>query len=161
MACVRPIVSLGVVYGALVAGLVLAPALSARAQEKEWSQEQVTAIAAELASSVSDVQGSFRKEPLDTFVGDRRSRYALKQDLRLLRILTRNLASDLKEGGGHDETLSLYKRIQSVREEARQNAVRSAVTQPTLERIEKAREHLVQLSPYYDEKWVPPPLPRQ
>ncbi|MEE9607049.1 MAG: hypothetical protein V3U03_04865, partial [Myxococcota bacterium] len=99
MACVRPIVSLGVVYGALVAGLALAPALSARAQEKAWSQEQVTAIAAELESSVSDVQDSFRKEPLDTFVGDRRSRYALKQDLRLLRILTRNLASDLKEGG--------------------------------------------------------------
>ena len=46
MACVRPIVSLGVVYGALVAGLALAPALSARAQEKAWSQEQVTAIAA-------------------------------------------------------------------------------------------------------------------
>ena len=87
--------------------------------------------------------------------GDRRSRYAVKQDLRRLRRETRHLAKELESGLGLEETLNVFLRVQEIAHYAALNGKRAALTHTTLDQVAAAREHLTKLAPYYGETWTP------
>jgi hypothetical protein len=136
----------------------IAPSLatSETSPTQSWDQPKVTEIAKALATAANDLQLAFRREPADMMPsGDRRSRYAAKQDLRRLRSETRHLASQLEAGEGHDETIDIFLNIQSIAHSAAENGRRSRLTKPTFDRITVAREQLTQLAPYYGETWKP------
>jgi hypothetical protein len=132
---------------ALAAALLLAPALaSAQAQ---WDQEKVTAIAEELAASLKDLRITLRTEPDQPPGRMHVAQYAAREDVRLLVNTTQRLAAALKEGEGQLETLPIYRRIVDIRRDAEENAKRGDAPAPTRERIEKSREILARLAPYY------------
>ncbi len=151
MFCVRRIRSLLVPIFALAAGF--APA-SSFAQAEQWDQARVTEIAQELAGAVKDLREAVRREVPSTpgRLQQGRAQYALSDALRLLKSETRYLAAQLKDGKGRDETFLVYKRIDSLRQQAAENARKMMILQPTLDRIDAARKIWVQLVPYYGEE---------
>ncbi len=126
------------------------------AERAAWDQERVTAIAQELASAIKDVQVTFKKQPSDLMVGQRRAYYRVIQDLRVLRNEARHLASVLRKGKGYDETLPVYERMQVLRRNAAENGRNAMLMAPTLDAVAKARDLLIRLAPYYSDDWSPP-----
>lgn len=125
-------------------------------ESKAWDQQAVTAIAKDLAESLSEVEDAFRNEPGNMMpTGDQRSRHAAKQDLRRLRRETRHLARELESGMGREETLNIFLKVQELTHDAARNGKRAALTKPTLDHVEEGRTHLMKLAPYFGETWVP------
>ena len=103
-------------------------------ESKAWDQQLVTGIAKDLAESLSEVEDAFRKELGNMMpTGDRRSRYAAKQDLRRLRREARHLARELESGMGLEETLNIFLKVQEFAHDAARNGKRAALTKPTLD----------------------------
>ena len=116
----------------------------------------MSAIAAELAESLKDIEGALRNEPGNTMpTGDRRARYAVKQDMRRLRREAQQLANDLAAGEGKEETLNIFLKVEELAHHAAENGKRAALTSPTFDRVAQARVHLTKLAPYFGETWTP------
>ena len=153
--------SLPVIAVAVAIALPLASASGEEIEKRPWDQAAVTGLAKALADSVSDVEDAFRREPGEMVPsGDRRSRYAAKQDLRRLRREARHLANSLEAGEGLEETLNVFLKVQEIARDAAENAKRAALTQPTLDRIANARAQMTEIAPYYGETWTPVMNPR-
>ena len=117
---------------------------------KEWDQERVTALAAQLADAVQDVKTSFRRKRSGTRKDMRTPAFhQLTNDLRTIRRATRQLANELSRGGGRDETFPIYSRIQTARGRAANALRRLMVGGAMLEPIESARGILKQIEPFY------------
>jgi hypothetical protein len=137
----------GLLTGVLLIALSLAPERARAAGE--WDQAKVTAIAAELAASLEDLEITVKKDP--TLVGTpmRAAQYQAREDLRQLVNTIERLAASLKAGEGREETLPIYRRAEQHRRDAAEAARRADIPGPTQEKIEKARAILAQLTPYY------------
>lgn len=143
----------GVRAVAAIAGLALVTALGgeARAQKAQWEQDQVTAAARTLATAVKALRDEVRKQGRPN-IGAMQSRAWLRftDDLRLIESEAKELSSALGEGRGHDETLPIYARMQTLIRDAREEARSLMVTQPVQAKIDAAREALQVLEPFYD-----------
>ena len=89
---------------------------AASAGQKEWNQEEVTAIAKQLAGSVKDLRAAFRREGSPTREHMQgRAHHQMRDDLRLIRNETAHLARELEAGKGSDETLPIVRRLGMLR----------------------------------------------
>ena len=132
------------------------PAIAGDIDSQPWDQQAVSGIAQELADSLQSIDDALRNEPGNTMpTGDRRSRYAVKQDLRRLRREARHFASETAAGHGMEETLNIFLKVQELAHQAAENGKRAALTKPTLDHIAQARVQMTKLAPYYGETWTP------
>jgi hypothetical protein len=130
--------------------LCLGPS-AAFAEPPEWDQERVSGIAQELVAALKDLQIAVRQNDQLMDSGARASKYRARQDLRLLISATRGLVADLKAGHGQEATRPAYKRMQTLRRDAEENARRGMIPEATLEKIAGCQDLLQQLAPYYKE----------
>ena len=144
-----------------IAALVLAPALAGAQPAPEegmeespptvaWDQAQVTRVAQELADSLKDLRRAVRQQP-DPGVASLQSKafYRFSDELRVLESESKQLARALEAGGGHDETVPVYERMQRTIRDAREEARRLDIPAQTRERIDAARAVLDKLDQYY------------
>lgn len=118
----------------------------------EWNQERVAAIADELASEASRLRQVVRKAFGGSQIGggSARSRFRLRDLLRLLENETRHLRRQLEDGKGREETMPVYRRVMSTVSDARENARRTFLSEDVLAQADKARDALMRLTAYYD-----------
>ena len=151
--------SLAVVFAA---GLVLAPGLAAgpaRAQEAgpvgepvRWDQGRVTQYATELSDAVKGLRQEVRKVPTGNNVVERRSRFELLEDLRLIDSSCNHLRSALVKGEGREETEATFRRIGTLRNDAAENARKSLLPEPMMDALVEAGEIHNRMKPYYEGK---------
>ena len=147
---------LGAMAIAMAAWVLAGTATAAETDAKNWDQSIVTGIAKSLAESVVGVEDALRNDPGNMMpTGDRRARYAVKQDLRRLRREAKHLAKELESGLGMEETLNVFLKLQEIAHYAALNGRRAMLGQTTLDHVATAREHLTKLAPYYGETWTP------
>ena len=136
--------SLGVVL------LIAAP--TAEAQEQAWDQVRVSELAGEFAQAAGEVKATLRREGNPSVASmQARAHHELVDQVRLVEREAKHLASELTAGRNHDETFSIYRRIQSLVRSAQSNARKLYVKAPVQEKIDAARAILDQLEPFYAE----------
>jgi len=133
-----------------------APALlvlgvAAATQAATWSQERVTALAGELYEDVKELKVTVQLSPDQPIGGARRAQYEARDQLRVLQSLTRHLKSDLEGGAGHGETVTTFKRIQTVRRDLEELGRQANIQNNTLEKVMAVQDVLRRLEPYYEE----------
>ncbi len=141
----------GVAWLGLVAGLALC-ASPAFAEAAKWDQGRVTQLARQLAAATKDLRIEVQKNPDQPPGPSRRAQYQAREDLRLLQYTTQQLASSLAKGEDRDATAPIFQRIQTLRRDAAENGRKGMIPEATLAKIEKARELLDQVAPYYAEE---------
>ena len=152
----RAIRRFAVVAIAFAALAAVGTAVAKEVESVPWDQQAVSAMASELAESLKGIESALRNEPGKMMpTGDRRSRYAVEQDMRRLRREGTHLANQLAAGKGMEETLNIFLKIQELAYQAAENGKRAALTAPTLDRVAQARTHLTKIAPYYGEIWTP------
>jgi len=117
-----------------------------------WNQGRVTAIAEKLAAEFAELQLQASQHPPDISFSQQRAQYELEEDIRLLKNTSQHLAAQLKAGKGRDETLPIFRRMETLRADAEENARKTVVTEHLLDQILEAGGVLLQLQPYYREK---------
>jgi hypothetical protein len=139
----------GLVVG-LVAGGVGAQTPPAP-EVQAWDQAKVGALAAALAATVKDLRQDVRQQPQPS-LGSMQSRayHSFRDDLRLIESEAQELASALASGAGHDETLPIVQRMETLIREARDESRRLLIPQSTQDKIASARTAFQQVRPYYD-----------
>jgi hypothetical protein len=147
---------------AFAAALVLAAGLAgapARAQEGEvagepvrWDQARVTQYATELSDAVKKLRQEVRKVPTGNNVVERRSRFELLEDLRLIDSSCTHLRNSLVKGKGREDTEATFRRIGSLRNDAAENARKSLLPEPMMDALVKAGEIHNRMKPYYEGK---------
>ncbi len=153
---IRSALSVAVVIGALVFAAFAARDAGALAKSA-WDQAAVTALAKEFADSATAVEDIVRKEQQTP--AQAQEYWRLRQQLRRIKNEARELATELKNGKGHDETLGIYENLYSEILYARDSVQRLYLTSSVTDRIKSARAVLEKLAPYYDARPLPPPLP--
>jgi len=133
----------------LGAGLPAAPAF---AELAKWDQARVTELAEELTKAAGDLYTAIYQQMSGQAGGQGRSFAVLKDRVRLARSESRHLASELKAGKGHDATFPVYERLMELVRDARENARRVYLEEPTLDKIAATEDVLRRLAPYYDPK---------
>ncbi len=131
-------------------GLALA-ALPAMAQTATWNQQEVTALAVQLAEEAKNVRRAVRSEP-SIVEGSQMNRKVTTQYLDTLQKLERatgQLARKLTAGEGHDETLGSARRIGMLLRDTRTLARRLDVPAPTAKYIEPAEQTIEKIQPFY------------
>lgn len=115
---------------------------------KPWDQEEVTALAVRLASSVSDARDAVRRDP--SIVGSRDRRVLNYLDaVRRVETATLQLATALQNGQGREETQDIAIRVRRLVRDARQHGSGLPKSVQTRERIAPAEELLERLAPFY------------
>jgi hypothetical protein len=135
---------------ALLACLSLLMALPVTAEPKEWDQAAVTELAKQLAEAAGDLRVSVRRTP-PAIAGSQRSvRFQALDDLRVAESSINSLARRLESGQGREETYPTFRRIRTLRNDIAMQARRAHLMEPTLSKLETARELLEQLAPFYE-----------
>jgi hypothetical protein len=132
----------------LVCASVLIP-ISAAAQAPEWDQSAVTKLAEQLAQSAGDLRRSVRRAPPLPSRSQRRARYRILDDLRVAEGSINSLARQLAAGSDREETFPTFRRIRTLRNDIANQIRRTQIGEPTLSKLETARELLEQLAPFY------------
>lgn len=139
---------------AATAGLVsmLVALTPAAIAETAWDQKAVTALAAEVAASLKDLNITVKKNP-QAQVGSpqRRAQYNARESLRLLVNVSQRLVSQLRSGEDKDATLPTFKRMQSLRRDAEDEGRKGQIPGPTLEKVVAMQALMDRLAPYYEE----------
>ena len=141
----------------LVLGLAFAPLPAAsKADGVVWDQERVTELAVELAVTVRGLRNEVRR----SIRGERGAAQASRRNrlldhLRILQNETRFLAAELEAGQGFAETLPIAQRIDRTVDRAVIDGRRLFLTQPVLERIDRANELMEELRPFYRDYATP------
>jgi len=96
----------------LAAALVGAPAAQS-AELATWDQENITAIAGDLAQASQELRDALRSEAAPTVGGRpvRRAFFALREEVHILASASRRLQNALAEGAGLDETYPTYRKL--------------------------------------------------
>jgi hypothetical protein len=135
--------------------LALAP-LRASAELANWDQQRVTAIAVELSQAVSVAEEEVDKQKGSRVdVAKERAFYEFREDMRLAKNTARHLARELQAGKGREETYPTFRRLQTLRNDAAENARRAVMPDQTVEKITSAGALLMRLRPYYEEEPAP------
>jgi uncharacterized membrane protein YccC len=131
---------------------LLMTATLASAELTAWDQEQVTAIAAELAEKTKDLRNTLRRQPPPTLgQPGKRAFHQLRDDLASIQATARRLHNALAEGATRDETFPTYQRLMSSVRSASDELRRTNLGEPVTGRVEAAAEALGRLRPYYEE----------
>jgi hypothetical protein len=140
------------VRAVVTASLVLALGAGvASAQKAQWEQDQVAAAAGKLADAVKDLRAEVKRQGSpSTATMQSRAWYRFTDKLRLIESESKQLSSELAAGRGHDETLPMFERMQSLIRDAREEARSLMILQPVQQKIDAARAALGVLEPYYD-----------
>ncbi len=149
----RILVALG-----MAAALAL-DAASAQAQTAKWDQKKVAQLAEQLAKSVADLREQVRKQPPVDAGPQRKARFEVLQDLKMINSTSKQLAADLGKGAGREETQPAYDRLQMLRRDAQEHAKSADVKEPVLSRVAATKDLLAQIAPYYEEAAMPAPAP--
>ncbi|MBW2697953.1 MAG: hypothetical protein JRE70_15840 [Deltaproteobacteria bacterium] len=128
-------------------GVLLAP--PAMAEPTAWDQATVTALAEQLASSAGDLRNSVRRAPPLPGLTQRRARAQVLDDLRVAENSINSLARRLAAGAGREDTYPTFRRIRTLRNDIARQVQRAHITEPTISKLEAARELLDQLMPFY------------
>ena len=113
-----------------------------------WDQEEVTALAVQLASAVSDARDAVRRDPV--IVGSRDARVLRYLDsVRRVETATLQLATALEKGQGREETRDTAARVRRLVRDARQHGSGLPQSVQTRDRIAPAAELMERLAPYY------------
>ena len=143
---------------AAIAALALVQVLGvvrlASAQAQPWNQEVVTATAGELEEAVSGLRDTVRGSPNLDVPTKKRTIYQILDNLRMIEASAGSLHAALRGGAGMEETLPTYKRLQQLRRETADLAQRVDISAITKPKLEKARDLLQKIEPYY------PPEPK-
>lgn len=135
---------------------LLLTAPSARAELAAWDQPKVTALGNELVQATDALYDTFRKQPPPTVGSMQASSYhRLKQFVRMLHVVSRELARSLEQGEGREETLTLYENLMQLARSARDEAGRVFIVQDVSQRAAAVRQVLNQLGPFYDPDFPP------
>lgn len=122
-----------------------------RTEPGGWNQGRVTAIAEKLAAEFGKLQMEAMRRPPDISFSQQRAQYELEEDIRLLKNTSQYLATQLKAGKTREETLPIFKRMETLRADAEENARKTVVTDEIMDQIFAAGAVLLQLQPYYRE----------
>ena len=134
--------------GSLVASVLLF-ALGAQATEK-WDQAKVTALAGELANSVSGLrQALMNSDQWQNLSASDPSLWGVAEDLRMIDILAMNMNADLSNGAGMAQTLPAYLHIQEIHSELSTYQGQIYYTQFLAAPLAKAKASLAALAAYY------------
>jgi hypothetical protein len=133
--------------GAALAFLLLPTA--ALGELAKWDQARVTQIAEELAGAMKELRREIQAAPPSTDPTRQRARYDALEDIRVMTNSSRHLAGELKAGKGRDESFATWRRLDLLRRDVEENARKSMIPDPTMEKILKAGELLIRLTPYY------------
>jgi len=114
-----------------VLGLFCVPT-AALAAPLEWDQEKVTRVAQDLSESLGDVYGQARAVDPPLAGTTRDAFFRALDEVRVLKNSVRHLERRLQAGAGYDETLPIYRRIQSVRRSAADEGRRTAGALPSI-----------------------------
>ena len=137
---------------ALVAVALFAVPTQAAEREK-WDQAALTTLSGELVKSVKDLRNSARRQPPGSIAdGQSRARHRLIDLLRVIEQESRALSDALAAGEGHDQTISIFERIQQMRVKAAEEARRMFLPVQTMDKIKAARGVLQKIRLYYDVK---------
>ena len=137
---------------ALVAVVLFAVPAHATEREK-WDQAALTELSSELVESVKDLRDSARRQPPSTVAsGQSRARHRLIDLLRLIEQECKALHDALAAGESHDQTISIFERIEEMRIRAAEQARRMFLPEQTMDKIKAARGVLEKIRPYYDAK---------
>jgi hypothetical protein len=115
----------------------------------KWDQARVTQLANELNAAVNDAVHAVRKSPTQQQIGQRQSWYDMREALRLLENTTGHLQTELQKGASQEETLSTFKRIETLRRDAEEIGRKSALPEPVMAALVKAGAIHNQMRPYY------------
>ncbi len=117
---------------------------------KEWNQEAVAAVAAELAAEVNTLRDEVRKMPdpgVQTMQSNARMRF--RDNIRRIQQTAASLSREVAGGRGHDETKDRYYRLDSLVKSAAEDGRRMDFPKPVLEQIEVVVGLLDQLDAFY------------
>jgi len=142
---VRLLLTLSIALGATLG------AAAASAQQLEWDQEKVAKLMRELTNTVRQIRNAHRAEPTagQTGQGNARANQQWGDTLRHIDRSSRNLASRLEQGDGHDQTLAAARRLDMLIRDATVLARRLDVPQATQAHIAPAVALIEQIRPYY------------
>jgi hypothetical protein len=147
--------------GLLAATLLCLAAASASGSEEDvaarpenapaWDQQKATSAAESLATSLDGLRTALRQQPSMTLAPGTGSRsiHRLRDRLRLMESESKQLAQQLGEGRGRDETLPIFERINLIRRDAVEQAQRMFLQKPVMDQIESARGSLKELAGLY------------
>jgi hypothetical protein len=124
-------------------------AREAAAQAQPWNQEVATALAGELEDAVSGLRDAVRQSPSMQIPSQRRPLYEIMDNLRMIEQSATSLHASLKGGAGMEETLPTYVRLQQVRRDTEYLSQRVDITAFTKPKLDKAKDILTKLEPYY------------
>ena len=144
------------------AALFLAPSVWATHHEEEaaappsderkpWDQDRLTELTGELATAISQLRRTYRKEPSfrDPNNPNRRASQQLEQTLRQLEQSTRQLSNRVKSGGGFEETRGGARRIGMLLNDADVEGRRVMTSVWMEERIRPAMKLINEIAPYF------------
>ena len=132
---------------------LLVTATLASAELTPWTQEEVTAIAAELAETTTDLRDALRRQPPPTLgQPGKRAFHQLRDDLASIQATARRLHNSLAEGATREETLPTYQRLNSSVRRAADELRRMQLGEPAAGKVQAAAEVLRRLRPYYEEE---------
>ena len=135
----------------MLAAFSLAPVASAE-EVLEWDQERVTELAGELATAISALRRTERKDPAGVVTTQRRAWDSYLSTLRKLEQSANNLQRRLEAGEGRDPTLSVARRIRTLVRDAESELRRIDTTEQSRAKLEPAAELLRKVSRYYFEE---------
>jgi hypothetical protein len=135
------------------ATFLLAPG-SAVADLQAWDQEEVSALAADLAESIKAVRGAALNEPTlrgrNNTTGRASQQYL--DSLKQLENATRKLATRLGDGEDREQTLNVARRIGTLLRDAQESGRRLMLTQSSFDEIDRAVAVIHRLSPFYTDR---------
>jgi hypothetical protein len=117
---------------------------------KEWNQDEVKALSAELATAVGELRREVRRMP-DPGVQAMQSnaRLRFQEDTKRIEQNATSLSRDVGNGKTHDETAGRYYRLDSLVRSAAEEGRRLMFPEQVLAKIEVAGGLLDRLDAYY------------
>ena len=142
----------------LCLAFALGGALAAQGTElRTWDQEEVTAIAADLAQAAQELRNALAKEPVPTVGGrpGRRAFFTLQEEVQFLASASRRLHSRLGEGAGLDETYPIYRKLLVAARRGSRELWRMGLGEPVSGKLEVTADAIRRIRPFYEKE---PPL---
>ena len=128
------------------------------AQQETWNQEQVTALASQMADEVKRMRVAVRKEPHIVSAGNptkQRTAKVYVEKLRILGSATGKLSRQLAAGETREQTTATARRIDSLLRDVRQQSAKLHSTDWTNRHLDPALGLAAQLRAFYGVATVP------
>jgi len=130
--------------------LLVLPAVSlASAAESEWNQERVAALAQDLIEPVEALGVDLESRP--AVAGKETARAEVMSVVGRLQLRARELARQLANGAGRDETVALFREVEALHRRAAELSREYPAPFDMHIHVDRVRETTTQLARYYGE----------